>query len=113
MNNVSVPHITQSAADHFRLASATLPGDSKVLELRTNAMERFVAKGFPLKSDEEYKYSGTEKILKDEILWTPEIEPERVIDFDTIRNLHLRLHNLPDHWQTPHFLHHHHLLLVP
>jgi Fe-S cluster assembly protein SufD len=88
MNNVSVPHITQSAADHFRLVSATLPGDSKVLELRTNAMERFMAKGFPLKSDEEYKYSGTEKILKDEILWTPEIAHERVIDFDSIRNLH-------------------------
>lgn len=88
MNNVSVPHITQSAADYFRLVSASLPGDSKVLELRTNAMERFMAKGFPLKSDEEYKYSGTEKILKDEILWTPEIAPERVIDFDSIRNLH-------------------------
>lgn len=75
----------QIIADVFESEFDNLPGSDKVKAVRRNAFNKFLELGFPTKSNEEYKYSGTDKIFTEELQWITENSPDKQIDYNAYR----------------------------
>lgn len=85
MNTLSISNSRQIINDIFESGIDILPGNASSKEVRRNAFSKFNELGFPTKSNEEYKYSSTEKILKTEFNWVNNIEFEGKIDYEAFR----------------------------
>jgi Fe-S cluster assembly protein SufD len=89
MNTISIPDVCQTIADFFEASFDSLPGSDSVKKLRRANFNKFFDSRFPLKSNEEYKYSSTEKLLKDEFDWSFYETNKQYIDFGAYRNNNL------------------------
>jgi Fe-S cluster assembly protein SufD len=85
MNTVSIPNDLQTIVDLFESLIDKLPGDSITKANRREAFNKFLDLGFPTKSNEEYKYSSTEKLFKDELHWSSNKQNKLNIDYDFYR----------------------------
>ncbi len=86
MNTVSITNELQTIVDIFESSIDNLPGDAITKANRREAFNKFMDLGFPTKSNEEYKYSTTEKLFKDELQWTSNKQNKLHIDYDFYRN---------------------------
>lgn len=86
MNTVSITNELQTIVDIFESSIDNLPGDAITKANRREAFNKFMDLGFPTKSNEEYKYSTTEKLFKDELHWTSNKQNKLHIDYDFYRN---------------------------
>lgn len=86
MNTVSITNELQTIVDIFESSIDNLPGDAITKANRIEAFNKFMDLGFPTKSNEEYKYSTTEKLFKDELQWTSNKQNKLHIDYDFYRN---------------------------
>lgn len=67
MNTISTINNVQLISEVFTERLSQLPGGNNVQEIRRKAIEQFTKLGFPLRSNEEYKYSDTSKLFKEGI----------------------------------------------
>jgi Fe-S cluster assembly protein SufD len=86
MNTVSIANELQTIVDIFESSIDNLPGNAITKANRRVAFNKFIDLGFPTKSNEEYKYSTTEKLFKDELQWTSNKLNKPNIDYDFYRN---------------------------
>jgi len=86
MNTVSIANELQTIVDIFESSIDNLPGNAITKTNRREAFNKFIDLGFPTKSNEEYKYSTTEKLFKDELQWTSNKQNKLHIDYDFYRN---------------------------
>lgn len=86
MNTVSIANELQTIVDIFESSIDNLPGNAITKANRRVAFNKFIDLGFPTKSNEEYKYSTTEKLFKDELQWTSDKQNKPNIDYDFYRN---------------------------
>lgn len=86
MNTVLLPNSLLTIAENFESTFDTLIGQSSVKLKRREAFNKFLHLGFPTKSNEEYKYSSSEKLFKEEILWeSKELDKPSQIDYESYR----------------------------
>ncbi len=85
MNTVSIPNDLQTIVDIFESSIDKLPGTATTKVNRREAFNKFLDLGFPTKSNEEYKYSSTEKLFKDELQWSSNKQNILHIDYDFYR----------------------------
>ncbi len=89
MNTVSIPNELHIITDVFESTFDQLPGGRIVKSSRREAFDKFMKLGFPLKSNEEYKYSSTEKLFKDDFNWTTFEINNQPIDYASYRKNNL------------------------
>jgi Fe-S cluster assembly protein SufD len=85
MDTVSIPNYLESIENVFDSQFDQLPGDNLIKSNRREAFSKFLDLGFPLKSNEEYKYSSTEKLFKNDYQWTLSESNKPQIDFESYR----------------------------
>ncbi len=86
MNTVSIINDLQVIAAMFESEFENFPGTDIVRKIRREAFNKFLELGFPLKNNEEYKYSSTEKLFKDELCWLSSIKNTSKIDYQAYRD---------------------------
>ena len=86
MNTVSIINDLQVIAAMFESEFENFPGSDKVRKIRREAFNKFLELGFPLKNNEEYKYSSTEKLFKEELCWFSSIKNISKIDYQAYRD---------------------------
>jgi Fe-S cluster assembly protein SufD len=86
MNTVSIPNDLLTIVDVFESSINSLPGNAITKNNRREAFNKFLKLGFPTKLNEEYKYSSTDKLFKDELQWSTHNINNHPIDFDNYRN---------------------------
>jgi Fe-S cluster assembly protein SufD len=89
MNTVSIPNELHIITDVFESTFDQLPGGRTVKSSRREAFDKFMKLGFPSKSNEEYKYSTTEKLFKDDFNWTTFEINNQPIDYASYRKNNL------------------------
>jgi Fe-S cluster assembly protein SufD len=89
MNTVSIPNELHIITDVFESTFDQLPGGRTVKSSRREAFDKFMKLGFPSKSNEEYKYSTTEKLFKDDFNWTTFEINDQPIDYASYRKNNL------------------------
>lgn len=86
MNTVSIANDIDTITEYFNSILEILPGSIQVKKNRNDAYDKFVKLGFPVKSNEEYKYSSTEKLFKEELQWNINSGDIPAIDFQQYRD---------------------------
>jgi Fe-S cluster assembly protein SufD len=89
MNTVSIPNELHIITDVFESTFDQLPGGRTVKSSRREAFDKFMKLGFPSKSNEEYKYSTTEKLFKGDFNWTTFEINNQAIDYASYRKNNL------------------------
>jgi Fe-S cluster assembly protein SufD len=89
MNTVSIHNDLQTIADLFESSFDNIPGGAISKGNRREAFGKFIDLGFPLKSNEEYKYSSTEKLFKNEFNWISFDPNKPQIDYASYRKNNL------------------------
>lgn len=87
MNTVSIPNNIHTISEVFENRINNFPNTNEIKLTRSKAFQIFNDLGFPLKSNEEYKYSSSEKLFKNEFSWQEENINLKDIDFESYRNL--------------------------
>jgi Fe-S cluster assembly protein SufD len=94
MNTVSTSNDLQTFADYFESGFQILPNTLNIEFKRKSAFKKFIELGFPNKSNEEYKYSTTEKIFKEELNILEQSNDIEKIDFNAIRSTNAEAYHL-------------------
>ncbi len=84
----------QALSDAFKSVSSLLDERISLKTLRKKAWDNFTILGFPNKSNEEYKYSGTEKLIEKIECWNPEALTTVDFDFDKVRKINPNAYHL-------------------
>lgn len=86
MNTVSIQNNSSAIAEVFENVINHFPSSNELKSARSKAFHIFNEMGFPLKTNEEYKYSSTEKFSKTEFSWKNDQSNNLNIDFESYRN---------------------------
>jgi len=85
MNTVIIPNNLESITEVFESEFQNLIGSDHIKAIRKKAFSQFQNLGFPSKSNEEYKYSGTEKLFKEDLHWVNSNQQNQSINFEAYR----------------------------
>jgi Fe-S cluster assembly protein SufD len=86
MNQAPLISELQTIAEVFESELEKYPGSNLVKDQRILAFNKFMDLGFPNKSNEEYKYSTTEKLFKNELHWKTQAQSIPFVDYQSFRN---------------------------